>query len=223
MKRLILICLLFCLALPSCNSPSGSEAAKILPRIISFLASVSELKRGVTCQLTWNVSNADRVVIDNSIGDVVHTGSRDIDPVDTTTYEMTATNGNGSVTATVTITVVNGADIVHTAGPTWQEDTWTFGYFGVLRNQGTYKASFVKIYIYLYDAAGALQTLLDTDYTYVDKTDLDPGEQSPWENNWWDSPADLRNKVDKTKTLFEIEWSEYTWTGQEVRVRKILK
>jgi hypothetical protein len=108
--------------------------------------------------------------------------------------------------------VENGANIVMISGPTYK-DPWLytddyFSYFGMAKNRGSYKASFVKVYIYLYDNNG---NLLSYDYAYVDKTDLKPGEKSSWEVVWHDKNRAIRNKMKKSKTEYEFEWSEYTW------------
>lgn len=47
--------------------------------------------------LTWDTSSADRVTIDNGIGDVGASGSWGVDVQSTTTYTLTAENGAGSV------------------------------------------------------------------------------------------------------------------------------
>jgi len=93
-------------------------------------------------------------------------------------------------------------------GPKYKETSGTFSYFGIVKNIGTYEASFVKVYIYLNDTGG---NLVDYDWNYIDKTDLKPNEQSSWEWTWLDFDGSLRKKFDKSKTEYEIEWSEYTW------------
>ena len=210
MKVKIFTAMLLCLFLAFCKQGGSPEtpAPPSYPNISSFTANPTTIKRGTKSTLSWQVTNCTGVEIDHGIGTVSFTGSREVDPLDDTTYKLTAENTDGQSTRECSVTVEDGADVVMISGPTWKESDWTFSYFGIAKNNGTYEASFVKIYIYLYDQNNVL---IDYDYTYVDKTDLKPGEQSPWEEIWWDDDKSIRNRVDKSKTEYEIEWSEYTW------------
>ena len=75
------------------------------PVINSFTASSTSVTPNTDVTLTWDVSDADTVTIDNGIGTVQSSGSTiiTITAVGTFTYILTATNGNGPSTATVTI------------------------------------------------------------------------------------------------------------------------
>jgi len=75
-----------------------------LPSISSFTATPSTINSGQSSTLTWAVSNATTLSIDNGIGTVTGT-TRTVSPGATTTYKLTATNSAGSVTATTTVTV----------------------------------------------------------------------------------------------------------------------
>ena len=55
--------------------------------------------------LSWNVSDADLVNISPSVGSVAGTGSFAVIPTYTTTYTLTATNNQGTVSASTTVTV----------------------------------------------------------------------------------------------------------------------
>jgi len=213
MKTKIFIGVVLFLLLIHCKgeSPAGPKAPTY-PTISSFTASPSTIKRGKTSTLSWSSSNCTSASIDQGIGSVPCSGSRVVDPLEDTTYTLTATNADGSSTKSCSITVENGADIVMISGPTYK-DPWLytddyFSYFGKAKNKGSYEASFVKVYIYLYNKNGKM---IDYEDTYVDKTDLKPGEQSPWEVVWYDKDRDIRKKMDKSKTEYEFEWSEYTW------------
>ena len=75
------------------------------PIINSFTADSTTIGEGDSATLSWVVTDATTVTIDQSIGSVALTGSTSISPTTTTTYTLTATNSAGSSTATVTIIV----------------------------------------------------------------------------------------------------------------------
>jgi hypothetical protein len=60
---------------------------------------------GESSTLSWSVTDANSVTIDNGVGSVTFTGNTMVNPVVTTTYTLTATNSTGSVTAMITVTV----------------------------------------------------------------------------------------------------------------------
>lgn len=215
--KILILVLVSLLIISACkgSTPTTPDVPQ-KPTINSFTSSLSEIKRGTSCTLSWDVTNATTVEIDNGIGQVSSSGSTTINPTDTTTYKLTATNSDGQTTRTCKVEVVNGADLVMISGPKWKEDDWTFSYFGIVKNNGTWKAEFVKVFIYLYKANS---DLLDYDYSYVDKTNIAKGGQSPWDVTWWDSDKKIRNKVDKSKTEYEIEWSEYDFMARTGRIR----
>jgi hypothetical protein len=55
--------------------------------------------------LSWSVTNASSVAIDNGIGGVGLSGSRTVSPLATTTYALSATNAQGTSRATAQVTV----------------------------------------------------------------------------------------------------------------------
>jgi len=75
------------------------------PIINSFSANPSTITVGESSTLSWSVTDATSVTIDNGIGSVALTGTTAVNPITTTTYTLTATNTAGSVTAATTITV----------------------------------------------------------------------------------------------------------------------
>jgi len=80
---------------PLTNPPAGQ-----VPVIGTFSSSPSS---GGTQTLTWNVSGASSVSIDNGIGQVDGTGSRVISPTSITTYTLTATNAAGTNSEQTTV------------------------------------------------------------------------------------------------------------------------
>ena len=86
---------------------SGTPLA--VPIINSFSAVPSTINVGESSTLSWSVTDASSVTIDNAIGSVALTGTTAVNPTTTTTYTLTATNTAGSVTATTTVTVSSAA------------------------------------------------------------------------------------------------------------------
>jgi hypothetical protein len=78
------------------------------PRIYSFAASTNFIYLGQQVTLSWAVSNAASVVIDNGVGTVTPTNNIILSPNTTTTYILTATNANGVRTASLTVNVDPG-------------------------------------------------------------------------------------------------------------------
>ena len=81
------------------------------PIINSFLTNPSTITVGESSILSWSVTDATSVTIDNGIGSVALIGTTVVNPTTSTTYTLTATNSAGSVTATTTI-IVNPAVVV---------------------------------------------------------------------------------------------------------------
>jgi hypothetical protein len=95
------------------------NAGSSLPRIVSFAPNPATVDFGQSSSLQWVVENATTVTIDNSIGTVGLTGSHSISPAATTSYTITASNANGTVTASTTLTVITSVKILSfTATPT---------------------------------------------------------------------------------------------------------
>lgn len=90
---------------------AGSCVAAIKPVIASFAADPATVGPGGRSTLTWNVSGADALTLDQGIGAV--TGiSHAVGPIVTTTFRLTATNVTGFTTATATVTVIPIPSIV---------------------------------------------------------------------------------------------------------------
>lgn len=77
-----------------------------VPEVETFTASPSLIAGGESTTLSWEVTGADTVEINNGIGAVdAVSGSLAVSPGTTTTYILTATNGGGSVVSEVTVGV----------------------------------------------------------------------------------------------------------------------
>jgi hypothetical protein len=88
------------------------------PVVVSFVGQPSEILEGASSTLSWNVTGATKVVIDNGIGTVPASGSTPVTPAVNTTYRLTATNDAGDTIASTTISVYKRVKITSfTASP----------------------------------------------------------------------------------------------------------
>ncbi|MGD0353656.1 MAG: hypothetical protein ABSB38_09260, partial [Dehalococcoidia bacterium] len=83
-------------------------APAALPVINSFTASPSSIALGNSTSLSWNVSNATSITIDNGVGAVGSSGNTIVLPAASTSFTLTASNAAGSDTATALV-IVSGA------------------------------------------------------------------------------------------------------------------
>ena len=74
--------------------------------IVSFAASSAVIEEGQSVTLSWEVSDATSITIDQGIGAVSPSGDLVLTPEGTTTYRLTAIGGGATATADVTVTVV---------------------------------------------------------------------------------------------------------------------
>lgn len=75
-----------------------------VPQITTFTASPGNIHAAQNATLSWNVTGATALSIDNGIGTVTGT-TRNVTPAVSTTYTLTATNGTGSRTTAVPVNV----------------------------------------------------------------------------------------------------------------------
>ncbi len=80
------------------------------PIIKTFSASAQTVQAGTPVTLTWDTSNADRVAIDQGIGEQATTGMVEVTPNQTTTYTLSAVGPGGQANASVTVTVIANGD-----------------------------------------------------------------------------------------------------------------
>jgi hypothetical protein len=78
------------------------------PTIVRFDAVPEQIQAGAEIALTWQAEGADRVVVDNGVGELPLSGSRRVAPTKTTIYTMTASNAGGSVTSASEVKVSTG-------------------------------------------------------------------------------------------------------------------
>lgn len=94
---------------PPPTPPADTRPAPAAPQaavVNQFVVEPASIERGQTAVLRWSVANASGIAIDNGIGTVPATGTRNITPTATTTYRLTATSAGGNATATATVTIV---------------------------------------------------------------------------------------------------------------------
>lgn len=93
------------------NGPGGTVTAQVtvvvmpLPVIAAFAATPGTVGPGGASVLSWNVSGAEALTIDNGVG-AVSGASVVVRPSQTTTYRLTATNAVGAVAASTSVTVL---------------------------------------------------------------------------------------------------------------------
>jgi len=73
--------------------------------IVAFSASPATIRAGDIVTLSWSVTNAVSVGIDQGTGTVPQSGSVTVSPEVTTTFRLTATGDNSTATAVVTVVV----------------------------------------------------------------------------------------------------------------------
>jgi len=78
-----------------------------LPIITTFFPNPISITAGSSSTLSWSVSNATTVTIDQGIGSVALTGTRTISPTATTTYTLTASNAAGNTTTATAQVIVS--------------------------------------------------------------------------------------------------------------------
>lgn len=92
------------------HSTTPPAPPDVLPVINSFIASPSIISPGGSSTLSWTVTGATTVSIDQGVGYVTFTmGSKNVSPVTTTIYRLTASNATGSRSATTQVTVTGGS------------------------------------------------------------------------------------------------------------------
>jgi serine/threonine protein kinase len=91
------------------NGPSKTASVTLgvlaRPAIQDFSASRTSIQSGQAAVLKWSVTGAERVSIDQGIGDVPLEGNRPVSPTVSREYVLQATGPGGSVSQPVTITV----------------------------------------------------------------------------------------------------------------------
>lgn len=75
------------------------------PTINSFTATPTTVPPRDTVTLSWSVTDAETVSIDQGVGTVSPSGSIGVSPSETRTYELSATGGGTTVTSSITVVI----------------------------------------------------------------------------------------------------------------------
>jgi hypothetical protein len=119
MKKLVPLLLLLPMLIIGCEgAPISCAGQGQQPSILSFNAEPSSISGGGSSELSWNVSGATMVSIDQGIGTVALTGKRAVAPASTTTYTLTASNSAGMAMATTQVMVTGTSMPTPTLTPT---------------------------------------------------------------------------------------------------------
>jgi len=116
-KVILLVCLAVVFSLSGCSYlPGEISGMSFLPVVHTFQASPTVIKSGEYSTLSWTVTGASKVFIDNGVGNVAIQGSIVVTPAQTTQYTLTAYNSSGSTTARTQL-VVTGAVVQQVKQP----------------------------------------------------------------------------------------------------------
>ena len=85
--------------------PTTPDAPAAASPVITLGISPSAIEKGQAATLSWNSTNATGVTIDNGVGTVEPSGSREIRPSESTTYLARATGPGGTSVAEARVTV----------------------------------------------------------------------------------------------------------------------
>src|SRR5262245_4062703 len=91
------------------------EAGTLPARIMDFKAEPAAIKPGESTTLTWAVENPRTTTIEPTIGRATPRGLLKVTPAATTTYTLTVTGTNGTLTRAVTVTVAGTKPVTASA------------------------------------------------------------------------------------------------------------
>ena len=87
------------------------------PPVVSITTDPSEIIAGESATISWASNNADIITISPDIGDVGPNGSITVEPLETTTYTITASGPGGSASGDATVTVYQVPTVTISADP----------------------------------------------------------------------------------------------------------
>lgn len=109
-KLLVADCILFTLFASGCRKKpvaAAPQPAPPPPAVPTATLSVNPtaIERGQSARLSWNTSNASEITREPNLSSVAATGSRSVNPSQSTTYRLMAKGPSGSADATARLTV----------------------------------------------------------------------------------------------------------------------
>ena len=117
---LVFLCFTLFLSIPGCKKklPTTPDIpTKILPTIAYFTASPTSIMLDGSSTLSWSTTNATNVMIDQGVGTVSQTGTTEVNPENTTTYTLTATNSDGQKTSSCVVEIKKWAILDFSTNP----------------------------------------------------------------------------------------------------------
>ena len=93
------------IVLDSAGNGVSFQAVTPRPFIASFSVSPNSINLGAPVTLSWSVTSATSVQIDQGVGPVAASGTLSLNPTNTTTWTLTASNAAAVVTATASVSV----------------------------------------------------------------------------------------------------------------------
>ena len=124
-KKMLLffLCLSLFLSIPGCKKklPTTPDiSAIILPTIDYFTATPESISPGEFCVLSWSVTNATTITIDQGVGNVSAKATTEVSPEETITYTLTAKNNDGQKSQSCTVGIALNPPTIEyfTASPT---------------------------------------------------------------------------------------------------------
>jgi len=212
-KKILLcfLCLSLFLSIPCCKKelPTGPEMPKmtILPTIEYFMASSANTGRWQTTRiLKWKVTNANKVEIDNGIGEVALEGMKEIAPYEKITYTLTATNNDGQLQEPCK---VGYTAVWMFSGPKGEpgsgEDYQYYYVTAVVGNAGSGETFNTKVSVDLYNYYGTL--LASGEQIVAGDGRLEINEQVAWLIKFDDTDGNLRQRMtSKSWITYKITW-----------------
>jgi len=122
---LVFLCFMLFLSIPACKKKLPTQPdipTKILPTIEYFTATPESIEFGSedVVTLSWSVTNATNVTIDQGVGTVSAKATTEVSPEETITYTLTATNSDGQKSKSCMVEV--------TARAIFELTSYSYGY-----------------------------------------------------------------------------------------------
>lgn len=219
MKKLLIIFMAFLFYFSGCGkSPTSPnipiQPIKKPPVIVSFTTSLNEIWYSLSFTLSWEVTGADTIEIDQGVGEVSAKDSKEITPdlelagkwTKKIAYTLTAKNSDGTVTANCEVTIKATARIIMWGEPEVRRDSngIFLGYRGKVKNIGNERVyTFeTEVFIILYDSNGKKLSRDESGMIFGMKS----GEIKNWNLSYVFIEQNWRKRVDTSKTEFEIRY-----------------